>query len=90
MKAYKVNYIDQLKIEDHKVFANDLLCLALEFNDMFIDNVTVEDHPENDNQRKAINVTMKDDISYEDVAELMGQLGFILYCSGAYKLYDRK
>ena len=86
-KAYQVNYIDQLDIEDHKVFANDLLCLALEFNDMFIDKVSVEDHPENDNERRAINITMNDDINSEDLAELLAYLAFILHNSGAYELY---
>ena len=88
-QAYQVNYIDQLDIEDHKVFANDLLCIALEFNDMFIDKVSVEDHPENDNERRAINVTMNDDINSEDLAELLAYLAFILHNSGAYELYDK-
>lgn len=82
-----MNYIDQLEIEDHKAFANDLLCLALDFGNLFIDNFTVEDHPENDNERKAIDVTMKDDISYDDMTVLLGHLAFILYNSGAYELY---
>tara|TARA_R100000951_G_C2515369_1_gene141687 strand:- start:34 stop:291 length:258 start_codon:yes stop_codon:yes gene_type:complete len=85
-----MNYIDQLDIDDHKAFANDLICLALEFNDMFIDNVSVEEHPENDNERRAINITMNDDIDSEDLAELLAYLAFILHNSGAYKLYDGK
>lgn len=42
---------------------------------------------ENDNERRAINVTMNDDINSEDLAELLAYLAFILHNSGAYELY---
>lgn len=62
------NY-DQLQVDDHKKMASDLYVILGHTLNAIVEEVSIEEHPENDGERMYIDLQLKDEIDDEKLVE---------------------